>query len=336
MGQHVAKYAETHWKLISKPSPCEARRLLQTAPWPVRVLGPLGNSSWLDFWRDAHLLLHVRDLVRRGLNDTVVIFFDAWDVAFLGCQRSVLGAFRALGRPLFFSAELGFFPFGERGLAWLDRHHGGYPSAWSGGAYGALPPCDARGGSPYLSCRPQLAQGALDGEGVPFAVAESMGGGYRFLNNGCYGGYAWALERALSRLYDEGNWHAYGSDHPLFRPPVFDGMPGKGSLALTQGAWHAYLLAHPGEVALDYGATVCLNLHGLDPARDLRKEADGRVFARPFGKDVCFAHANGGVGDTSGLLDRLLQPGGPRAAPWAACFGPSAAARVLTGKPLTN
>merc|ERR1740120_647834 len=58
-----------------------------------------------------------------------------------------------------------------------------------------------------------------------------------------------------------------------------------------QVAWHAYVIKHPGEIALDYFAELFLNVHGFDYSDfELR---EGKVWARPFARTVCLAHGNG-------------------------------------------
>mmetsp|Transcript_33892 Transcript_33892/g.94437 ORF Transcript_33892/g.94437 Transcript_33892/m.94437 type:complete len:299 (-) Transcript_33892:7-903(-) len=288
-----------------------------------------------------HLLLHVRDLLERGLGDTVVIMLDSWDVAYLGCDRDLLRSFLAFRRPLFFSAELAAYPHGEAGLVTWRRRFGDYPSAGAGPSYHALPRCAPnRGARP---CRAWFRHGSAAHRGrCTFCVPTSLGGGYRFLNSGCWGGYAWAVERALSRIYDSGAVGTMTSsllDIPRERSSseIFD-----------QVWWVIYLDAYRHEIALDYGATICTSLHGLDPRRDLlvlerrgggragapaRASSDGvspehmvaatpywrrRLLAVPFAKDVCFAHGNAGLG---GLVSRIVDVLGRPA--WAQIIDPS-------------
>lgn len=296
-----------------------ARRLLQTAPLPVRVLGPLGNATFSDFLRDVYLLLHVRDLVRRGFNNTVVILLDAWDTVYLGCGRSLLSSFRALRRPLFFSAELGSYPYGAAAVEMSGALHSH--------RYARLPRCARPPRDSRRPCRPRAQR---SWGRCAFCLPPAAGGGYRFLNTGCFGGYAWALDRALTRLYDSGAWRTYAVEHPLHAAAT--AVEGKGWTPgsphgwpdTQQGVWQAYWLAHPNEIALDYGASICLSLHGMRPEAAFQLRDGGRVVAPAFAKDVCFAHANGATDVAP--LDVLVQ------AAQATRFGRAAAARLRKGQ----
>lgn len=300
-----------------------AWRLLQTSPLPVRVLGPLGSASFADYLRDAHLLLYVQDLMRRGRNNTVVIMLDAWDVVWLGCRRKVVDSFLELKRPLFFSAEMGFYPFGQPGLDMLAKEGIHYPIGAAKSSYAALPHCHA---GPRTPCKPKLSAAAtIQAATCSFCAPEASGGGYRFLNNGCYGGYAWALERALSQIYQAGDWRSFASDHGLTR-----GLSWRALQDLSQAVWHIYYLTHPKDIAIDYGASICLTLHGLDAKREIVLRQN-RAVAPAFHKEVCFAHANGDSNLTH--VEELMSQGGRRLAA-VARIGASAAARLRYGKPL--
>lgn len=314
----------------------KAQRLLQSAPLPVRILGPLGkNVSTWGYLKDLHFLMHVRELMRRGYNNTVVILLDAWDIAYLGCDRDLLRAFHALKKPLFFSAELAFYPWGAGGhRRYKERMGHAYPYWGVKPGYWALPRCSVTRDA-HQPCRSRHRPRSRAAKGqCSYCVPVDRGGGSRFLNIGCWGGYAWAVERALTRLYDNGEFGAFArkiEDTFWFRR--------KHELG-DQPMWTLYAMSHRSEIALDYGASMCTSLHGLHPRKDLIPRAprrtrigDGRkrrIFAAPFGKDICFAHANGGH---DVLLDKLLKATGPT--PWSQRFGPSASVRIRYGRPLT-
>merc|ERR1711862_891385 len=102
--------------------------------------------------------------------------------------------------------------------------------------------------------------------------------------------------------------------------------------------WTLYFTDYPHEIALDYGASICLSLHGLDRHKDFATRRprvprrpspvsaamltanpywEQRVVAVPFGKDVCFAHANG---KNFEILDAMLRAVGIPS--WAQFFDP--------------
>ncbi|CAE8666720.1 unnamed protein product [Polarella glacialis] len=100
---------------------------------------------------------------------------------------------------------------------------------------------------------------------------------YRYVNSGAY------FDACCLWHYD-----------PL---PMITEVPQKDD----QTAWHAYLLKHRDEVALDYGAQLFLNALGFD-LQDFELRGS-QIWARPFQRELCFAHGNGASNLAKHLAD---------------------------------
>lgn len=258
------------------PASLMRTNLLSDFPLRVRMLGLAdgqGGQDWINLRKLSLLHGHVASLPP----EKVVFVVDLFDVVWLGCWRDLVQAFRSFGRPLVFGAELTPYPLLN---ASLRRLPAGYP----------VLPGAGRG-------VPAFARRRLQDEG-----GHSGWRAYRYLNSGCIAGYAGALRLATGRMLANNLENEYVLRTPFARTPSerHEMLVGRDD----QIAWHAYLMRHPDEVALDYGAELFLNAFGFGlPDFELRGE---EIWSRDFGRAVCFAHGNGATNVAKHLSDARL------------------------------
>jgi len=247
--------------------------LLTEFPLKVRILGP-ERAELAALWRNVYKLELLHGHVSQLPPEKVVIVLDLFDVVWLGCRRDLIEAFHRFGRPLVFSAEFVPYPLSNSNAS-LQRVLGaGYP--YLPGAHRF-----STASAPLPFVRRRLG---------PRRVLHAWRD-YRFLNAGCLAGYAGALKVALGRMLANG----FANDYVLGTPLA---TTDDERLHLLVGhddqiAWHAYALRHADEVALDYDAELFLSVLGLGYQDFELHGAKREVWARPFGREVCFAHGNG-------------------------------------------
>ncbi|CAE8712775.1 unnamed protein product, partial [Polarella glacialis] len=302
-------------------APGRAKALIHSVlrPLRLRLLRPPTSTEWKFRWFDSerYLLAYVSNLRRRGFGDRLVIYADAFDVAWLNCERNFSRSFDRLGPPMFFGAEWDLYPAGVHGYLPHARSHAAVRRALS-----------RSWGRPMENCRqvhPLPMQWDLDPlEEHETCLAESEAGGVlssgnipeialpaQYVNGGFYGGRAAELEVALRRMLGK-----------LRLLPVLNenGVPFRNNGRTHQYMWNQYFLDHPEQVALDYGGTFVTNLARRSvAARQFGVDkSTGQVKSVIFQKPVCFMHANGGgYADNTFQLVRTAYALGADTTAWA-------------------
>ncbi|CAK0884572.1 unnamed protein product, partial [Prorocentrum cordatum] len=237
--------------------PARAHALLGSAPWhrPVRMLRP-PDESWRFRFFDAerHILSYVAHLRRRGMGDRLVLYLDAFDTAWLGCDTNLTQAFEAMGKPIFFAAEFDLYPAGLAGYPKPVADHeeiakaqklprcrppSTFPVRWEASPVDQHEPCLAKSDDGGIRGSQQERGFTDDG-----ALAV-------YVNGGVYGGRAAALEVAIRRL-----------------------------LSVT--------LDYGGSVAVN------LAQRSVAPRSFALHQRTGQVHSVLFQRPICIAHANGG------------------------------------------
>ncbi len=212
---------------------------------PLAVLG--AGDEWKGFGTKLRLVL---DHLNGSQGEDIIVFVDGFDTFFLPSARELLRRFRSFRARMVFGAEIDCWPDAHLSAAYPPPHGPGAPGG------------DERIGS----LRPA----------PPFRTP------FRYLNSGCYMGYAEAIRDALEELAPEQE----DDDQLLFA---------------------RYFLAHPDIVCLDHRAWLFQNLHGVPPEH-LRIESDSRVrlVNRLTMTDPCVLHGNGaGRWTLAKVADRL-------------------------------
>eukprot|EP00927_Polykrikos_kofoidii_P002091 TRINITY_DN10809_c0_g1_i6.p1 TRINITY_DN10809_c0_g1~~TRINITY_DN10809_c0_g1_i6.p1 ORF type:complete len:708 (-),score=80.94 TRINITY_DN10809_c0_g1_i6:98-1969(-) len=269
--------------------------LLRESPFQIRVLGSPSDQH-TRLYKPERLHAFVKDLLRQGRNDTFVIMVDAFDVAWLGCRRNLRSIFQSWNRPVFFSTEVTPWPFlgGSRSEVDKELSRAGFPEA------------------PVTRCTEAISQSracqpVFEGSNAGF-FASGFGDrfGNRYPNSGCLGGTAEGLHSMLSRLYTnhpDGRYRLRDEySDALANVMRYANITSRGND--DQAPLYAYAVKHPSEVHLDTGGSICTSLYSweaTDFSLDKTVSPVG-IFGRPFGKNVCFAHANR---RTLGLLEVL-------------------------------
>ncbi|CAK9052827.1 unnamed protein product [Durusdinium trenchii] len=290
--------------------PERAHALVASLKWPLRLRllqPPAEERPWRYRWFDSerYLLSYVTRLTRAGLGDRLVIYSDAFDTAFLDCQRNLNKVLEELKRPIFFGVEFDLYPAGLFG----------YPAAAAGSHSRARLNTDQLRKKPMPRCRevrfveliweprpaddhePCLAWSEVGGlMSSGSESAQPVAGEY--LNGGFYGGRAADLEVALRKLL-----HLQG------RLPEVNarGEAYQNHGKTHQYLWNQYLIEHPEQVTLDYGGAFVVNLarRSISP-RQFGKDEMGSIKSVLFQKAVCFIHANaGGFADMTFHLLRV-------------------------------
>eukprot|EP00927_Polykrikos_kofoidii_P002090 TRINITY_DN10809_c0_g1_i5.p1 TRINITY_DN10809_c0_g1~~TRINITY_DN10809_c0_g1_i5.p1 ORF type:complete len:655 (-),score=77.78 TRINITY_DN10809_c0_g1_i5:184-2148(-) len=270
--------------------------LLRESPFQIRVLGSPSDQH-TRLYKPERLHAFVKDLLRQGRNDTFVIMVDAFDVAWLGCRRNLRSIFQSWNRPVFFSTEVTPWPFlgGSRSEVDKELSRAGFPEA------------------PVTRCTEAISQSRACQPVFEGSNAESFGRagnryGNRYPNSGCLGGTAKGLDLMLSRLYtiDPDGRYKLRDEYSdaLANVMGYANVTTKGKD--DQAPLYAYAVKHPSEVHLDTGGSICTSLYSWavkDFSLDTTVSPVG-IFGRPFGKSVCFAHANGRTLHLLGLLQR--------------------------------
>ena len=212
---------------------------------PLTVLGE--GNEWKGFGTKLRLVL---DHLKESPGEAIVVFVDGFDTFFLPSARELFSRFRSFRARMVFGAEID---------CWPDAHlSAAYPPPGGPGA--------PRGDERIGSLRPA----------PPFRTP------FRYLNSGCYMGYAGAIRDALEEL-------APGQEDD------------------DQRLFTKYFLAHSDIVCLDHRAWLFQNLHGLPPEH-LRIESGSRVrlVNRLTMTDPCVLHGNGaGRSTLAKVADRL-------------------------------
>lgn len=328
-------------------------QLRRSCPFPIRHLQ--AQQPWRLSQKYVQLLRYLESFGAgsggTGENERLIIYVDAYDVLCLGCRRTLIRntstagsvwasgkesdapspllsieeVFRGFGKPLFFSAEFGFFPWGPAYLPYIPT----YPDP-------DLPECVGRS-TESVPCRPRLRSGLVDrisAHTVPAFWRQrhaQNSSTYRFLNSGCFGGTPAALQHFLVTVLTDITYWRSTVDPSLSMPdpelwqkegcaPGRAGRPESLSLMSDmvedQHPAQLYYLRNQEAVALDFGANICLSLYGLSPRHFSLDIGTGEIHSTLFRKPVCFAHANGGgshlflLQDLAASRERLHDPSG--------------------------
>ncbi|CAJ1427408.1 unnamed protein product [Effrenium voratum] len=278
--------------------PERAHALISSLTWPLRLRllqPPKEQRPWRYKWFDSerYLLAYVTHLRKAGLGQRLVLYADAFDVAFLHCHRDLNKALERLGRPMFFGVEFDLYPAGLYG----------YPAAAAGSHENARLHMNQARKKPIANCRevyplPLIWEPRPQDEHEPCLAMSEVGGlassgnespqpvAGEYLNGGFYGGRAADLELALRKLLDLQD-----------RLPEANarGEPFRNHGKTHQYLWNQYLIEHPQQVALDYGGSFVVNLARRSiAARQFGMDEGGQMRSVLFQKPVCFIHANAG------------------------------------------
>lgn len=245
--------------------------LLTSFPLKVHMLGL--ERGYQANWSNVQKLFLLHEYVAGLPPDKIVFVLDFFDVVWLCCRHDLVDSFRRFNRPLVFSAEVMPYPLTNTSLQRID---GGYPEL--------------------------LGQHHM---GRHFANQDRLNENrdkrsrYRFLNSGCAAGYAGAWWQSTKRMLA----NHFDNEYVLQTPLAITARERKEMLVGTddQIAWHTYAHLHREEVALDYDAELFLSTLGYG-LQDFELR-DQEIWARPFGRPICFAHGNGATNIAKHIAD---------------------------------